>query len=226
MDLEQRNKFAKAHMDIVDKIVGSMIRRLGSRVEKNDIRSSALGGFALAIDRFDPNLGIPFAAFAIPRIRGAIYDDLIKSSWLPRRLIREISFYKKADELLRYSAPFEPPADVVESAHQMADRLKELATTWITVCAVPDDKIIIDDDECRNSEYILARKQYLLRALHHIENMPKKHRILIKKYFFEGKTLEDIGQGMGHTKSWASRIITSSLKIIRTKLEEDFEGKI
>src|SRR5437763_2186186 len=53
-------------------------------VSQEDLLSHAVIGLIDAVDRYDPEHGTPFEAFAMPRIRGAILDALRRLDWVPR----------------------------------------------------------------------------------------------------------------------------------------------
>lgn len=44
--------------------------------ERDDLVSAGVVGLIDAVDRFDPSRGVPFEAFARPRVRGSILDEL------------------------------------------------------------------------------------------------------------------------------------------------------
>src|SRR3954449_3490092 len=53
-------------------------------VSQEDLISHAVIGLIDAVDRYDPEHGVPFEGFAMPRIRGAILDALRQLDWVPR----------------------------------------------------------------------------------------------------------------------------------------------
>src|ERR1043166_3415428 len=53
-------------------------------VSQDDLISHAVIGLIDAVDRYDPDYGVPFEGFAMPRIRGAILDALRQLDWVPR----------------------------------------------------------------------------------------------------------------------------------------------
>ena len=65
-------------------VAGRVIPNLPSNVEQADLISYGVFGLIDALERFDPDRGIAFESFAIPRIRGAILDELRSLDWVPR----------------------------------------------------------------------------------------------------------------------------------------------
>lgn len=64
------------YADLATRIARSMRVRTSALAERDDLESVAMVGLIQAIDRFDPDRGVPFEAFAALRIRGAIVDEL------------------------------------------------------------------------------------------------------------------------------------------------------
>jgi RNA polymerase sigma factor for flagellar operon FliA len=218
MDSADREMLAREHMELLDKLTNMMRRRFGAFVETEDLRSFAMMGLASAIDRYNPETGVPFSAYATPRIKGAIYDGLVKSSWFPRRLLRKISVYRKSDELMYHANEDPPPNDVVEATHRMADRLKDVAAVYVTTYAAQYDEE--QDASPAQAEFDVDRKKYYAMVGAYLETLPTKQRTLLRMYFFEDAQLMDIASHLGHSKSWASRVLRSALANLREKFDE------
>src|SRR4030065_232399 len=53
-------------------------------LEYNDILHFGVLGLLAALDRYSAEHGVKFETYAVPRIRGAIVDELRKLDWVPR----------------------------------------------------------------------------------------------------------------------------------------------
>ena len=69
--------------------------RLPDGVELDDLISAGVFGLMDAIDAFDLTRGVKFETYCVPRIRGAMLDELRTMDWVPR-LVR--SKASKLDE--------------------------------------------------------------------------------------------------------------------------------
>src|SRR5215210_3623100 len=65
-------------------------------VSQDDLLSCAVVGLIDAVDRYDPEHGTQFEAFAMPRIRGAVLDSLRKLDWVPRSVRSDESRLRRA----------------------------------------------------------------------------------------------------------------------------------
>jgi RNA polymerase sigma factor for flagellar operon FliA len=87
--VNRRNPAARDHLIIrysplVKFVAGRVGAGLPSSVDSGDLISSGMFGLIDAIERFDTDFGVKFETFAVPRIRGAIYDGLRQLDWVPR----------------------------------------------------------------------------------------------------------------------------------------------
>jgi RNA polymerase sigma factor for flagellar operon FliA len=219
MDQATKDAFTHEHMALVNRIASAERNKLGADVELDDLRSFALEGFSVALNRYDPSRNVPFLAYAAPRIRGAIYDGLSQMGWFPRKLRRRINHYRKCEESLNQYTQTPPPEDKVEAVHRMADRLKELACAYITTYAA--DTETEEAAEPAEAELALERKRFCNKLMVHISTLPKKQRQIIQSYYFKDINLIEIAKEMGISKSWASKLLSAGLRNLRLA----FDGK-
>lgn len=213
MERTERERLAKEHLEMVERIALATRRRLGQAADLDELRSFAMLGLASAIESYDASRGVAFANYASIRIRGAVYDGLADASWFPRRLLRQISFFRKADELLAAAADDPPPADTVETAHRLADRLKELATGYVTTCATPvEDARFSMTPEV---EAAIDRRRYGTALDACMSTLTGTQQKLLRGYFYEDRPLNAIASELGYTKSWASRAMRAALDDLR-----------
>ena len=88
-----REKIVMDYLPLVKYVVDRLPVASLPQISRDDLISSGVIGLLKAADSFDPSRGIKFKTYAIPRIRGAIIDELRKLDWIPR------SLRKKADLL-------------------------------------------------------------------------------------------------------------------------------
>jgi RNA polymerase sigma factor for flagellar operon FliA len=69
-------KLVEDHLELVDKIVRGMLRRLPSHIDKADLIQQGRIGLMEAARRYDPTSAASFKTFATYRIRGEIIDGL------------------------------------------------------------------------------------------------------------------------------------------------------
>lgn len=213
-----RDALAQQSMKLVDRIVAVEKRKLGHGLGADELRSYALEGLAQALDRYDPGRNVAFSTYAEPRIRGAIYDGLSQMSLFPRSLARNIRFYRQCEEMLHYQGDAPLPSDQVEAAHQLADRLKELATAYVTsYVSETNEEAAYAPAE---AEYFLERKRFSAKLRSAVKRLPRKQQAVVESYYFEEMNLIEISKKMGISKGWASKLLSAGLQGLRKSFDE------
>ena len=83
--------------------------RLPDGVELDDLISAGVFGLMDAIDAFDMTRGVKFETYCVPRIRGAMLDELRTMDWVPRLVRSKASKLNEAHQDARSQA--RPPPD-------------------------------------------------------------------------------------------------------------------
>src|SRR5687767_371460 len=79
-----RNRLVEQYLPLV-KYNGERIwSRLPDGVELDDLISAGVFGLMDAINAFDMSRGVKFETYCVPRIRGAMLDELRSMDWVPR----------------------------------------------------------------------------------------------------------------------------------------------
>src|SRR6266581_7994619 len=120
---EMRNRLVEMYLPLV-KYNGERIwSRLPEGVELDDLVSAGVFGLMDAIDAFDLSRGVKFETYCVPRIRGAMLDELRTMDWVPR-LVR--SKHTKVEEARKtLEAALGRPPRPEELAERMGISLEE-----------------------------------------------------------------------------------------------------
>ncbi len=79
-----RNTLIEHYMPMVKYIGDKVWSRLPDEVELDDLVSAGVFGLMDAIDAYDLSRGVKFETYCVPRIRGAMLDELRNMDWVPR----------------------------------------------------------------------------------------------------------------------------------------------
>ena len=129
-----RNRLVEEYLPLV-KYNGERIwARLPEGVELDDLISAGVFGLMDAIDAFDLTRGVKFETYCVPRIRGAMLDELRTMDWVPRLVRSKASKLQEATKELetRYGRH---PTDQ-ELAEQMGLGIQELEKMMLEANAV------------------------------------------------------------------------------------------
>ena len=95
-----RNRLVEHYLPLV-KYNGERIwSRLPDGVELDDLISAGVFGLMDAINAFDLTRGVKFETYCVPRIRGAMLDELRTMDWVPRLVRSKASKLNEAIKTL------------------------------------------------------------------------------------------------------------------------------
>src|SRR5437667_7001976 len=81
---ELRNQLVEHYLELVKYNADRIWQRLPDGVDKDDLISAGVFGLMDAISAFDLERGVKFETYCVPRIRGAMLDELRSMDWVPR----------------------------------------------------------------------------------------------------------------------------------------------
>ena len=230
--LNRRNMAARDHLivhysPVVKFVAGRVGAGLPSSVDPGDLVSSGVFGLIDAIERFDPERGVKFETFAVPRIRGAVYDGLRKLDWVPRSIRSRARNVEKAFSELEHKLGRGPTDE--ELAAQLAISGAEL-TRWLSAIASttvgPLDRAIaagaepaqVDGPGSGSPQAVVEDRELSAIMREEIKKLPDREKLVLSLYYDEGLTLAEIGEVLGVAESRGSQIHTKSVLHLRSRL--------
>lgn len=198
---QDRNEALVAFYPMVERIAHKAASTYGlpSGLDTEDLISSGVLGLAEAWDRYDPDRGVAFEAFAIPRVKGAVIDAIRASDWVPR----------KARQRARMTG--EPVAVLVsiDADRSFGDEGDHSAA----------DRIVDESAEVPGAELLAVEsRRELMGALN---RLPDRERTIVTLHYFERVALQDIAKSFGVTESRVSQLHTRALRLLRAALEAE-----
>src|SRR5206468_2713474 len=82
--VELRNQLVENFLPLVKYDAERIWSRLPDGVDLDDLISAGVFGLMDAIEAFDLERGVKFETYCVPRIRGAMLDELRTMDWVPR----------------------------------------------------------------------------------------------------------------------------------------------
>ena len=110
---DMRNRLVEIYLPLV-KYNGERIwSRLPEGVELDDLISAGVFGLMDAIDAFDLSRGVKFETYCVPRIRGAMLDELRTMDWVPRLVRSKHSKLEEVRKAMEAALGRPPKADEI-----------------------------------------------------------------------------------------------------------------
>src|SRR5215475_13374883 len=88
-DLAARDALLTENLSLVHHVARQLERKLSNELDHDELVSAGTLGLMAAMSSFDPERGLAFSTFAVPRIRGAILDELRRQDHVPRSVRRK-----------------------------------------------------------------------------------------------------------------------------------------
>ncbi|HBF13956.1 MAG TPA: RNA polymerase subunit sigma-70 [Deltaproteobacteria bacterium] len=215
------NELIEQYLPFASSIASKVARLISCSSDcYEDILCNARLGLLEAAQRFDLKFKVDFKTFAYYRIKGAIYDGLRKTGWIPRSLYTKLKLEEASHNPLqklteRIAASAKNVKDDVEAVY---DSIHSLASMYITSLDAMEDFEVEDQSAKRDIEHKAEFQKIKEKMRDAIEALPEKERKLVKMYYFQNRTLQEIGVRLGLSKSWTSRLHARALDLLFKKL--------
>jgi len=210
---------------------------LPAHVDEADLISYGLVGMISAIARFEPEREIKFETYAIPRIRGAIIDELRALDWVPRSVrarAREIerANIKLEHKLQRAPSDEEMASELDVEVEEFQEFLVQISNSTIaaldelwTVSDASGDQVslldTIQDPAAPDPAKVADATDLKDRVADAIARLPEREKLVIALYYYENLTLREIGEVLGVTESRISQLHTKAVLRLRSHMQEE-----
>ena len=237
--LSAREQLILHYAPLVKYVAGRIGAGLPQSVEQADLVSNGMFGLMDALDKFDRERAVKFETYAIPRIRGAIIDELRAMDWVPRSVRFKAREVDKAHTQLESKLGREPNDDEVADHMGMSRQELHEVVTQISLVSVMALEETVGSEERGEKRSLLdtladaasadptsgmegQEMRGMLSAA--INSLSEREKVVVTLYYFEGLTLAEIGEILGVTESRVCQIHTKAVGSLRTNLVEVDDG--
>jgi RNA polymerase sigma factor for flagellar operon FliA len=220
------------YLPLVRFVAEKIYRRLPPGIDLESLIHSGVVGLLEALDRFDPNRGVEFEAFARYRIQGEVMQCLRSHDWVSRSLRSwgrkmESARAKLAGQLIR-----EPKAE------EMAEELKIPLDSYFRLDQQVNDATLLSiEDLSTTSEpawertqersstdslwdplSFVERKDLVEKLAAAVERLPERERLAITLYYHQELTLREISEIFDLSEGRVSQIFAKAVQRLREAL--------
>lgn len=228
-DPQLKEQIVKRYLPLVRYVAGRMAVTPPPGLDFEDLLSFGAMGLLDAIDRFEIERGFCFQTFAVPRIRGAILDELRRYDWISRSGREKLQKLERTIEDIAKSKGSPTDESLMKAMNMDEKSYKELLEIASRSYVVSLDEVLtLDDGEVQRENVLEDDSPSPLDVLEHAEDinrvaealasLPEREKTLIALYYYEGMTLKEIGKILGVTESRVSQLHGRSLALLRAKL--------
>ena len=234
-DVDARERLILQYAPLVKYVASRVATGLPASVDQADLVSYGMFGLIDALQKFEPVRGNKFETYAIPRIRGAIIDELRAMDWVPRSVRFKQREIEKALADLESMLKRQPTEkELAERLGMSMHELHEVITqiSFVSVLAL-DETVSVGADRGEKVSLVdtLADKGFdpstgvesqetrgLLAAA--INELSEREKIVVTLYYFEGLTLAEIGEILDVTATNASTMLHRAVIKLRKACDE------
>ena len=222
-----RDRLIVHYSPLVKFVAGRVGAGLPNSVDPGDLVSAGVFGLIDAVERFDASRGVKFETFAVPRIRGAVFDGLRSLDWVPRSVrsrAREVetAFTELEGRHGRAPTDTELSSHLKISAPEFQKWLNSIASTTVG----PLDRALVAGAEPRalsgdipDTPASIVEDGEVRRLVRgEVKRLPDREKLVLSLYYDEGLTLAEIGGVLGVTESRVSQIHTKAVLHLRARL--------
>ena len=225
-----RNRLVEQYFPMVKYNAQRVWARLPDGVEIDDLISAGVFGLIDAINAFDLTRGVKFETYCVPRIRGAMLDELRATDWVPRLVRSKASKLAEATKQLDVKFGRKPTDNELADHLGIACRelekfvldanavnLTSLNKKWNETDSYKDvSEIDILEDKKSDDPTQRSRKKDLMRLV--TKGLNKNERLIIILYYYEQLTMKEIGDTLNLSESRVSQMHSTILQRLQTQL--------
>jgi RNA polymerase sigma factor for flagellar operon FliA len=227
---ELRNRLVEIYLPLV-KYNGERIwARLPEGVELDDLISAGVFGLMDAIDAFDLSRGVKFETYCVPRIRGAMLDELRTMDWVPRLVRSKASKLNEAIKALEAKLGRQPTeTELAEALEISVEELEKMMLDASAVNLISLNKKWYETDSYKDVREIdiledkkgedptrRIQKNDLMRLV--TKGLNRNERLIIILYYYEELTMKEIGATLDLSESRVSQMHSSIVQRLKGQL--------
>jgi RNA polymerase sigma factor for flagellar operon FliA len=236
---ETQRDLVERNVALVEHITHRVHARYGRHIEREELVHVGMLGLVEAAARFDTTRGIPFSTFAGLRIEGSIIDFLRRGDWLPRAS-RAFEHRVVQTERTLFERLGRPPTRAeLAAALEITDKALEdhrarVATATIDsldrdVRADSSQAVRLSEiipDTTASIEEVVLERELLTMVRRSLRSLDERSRFVVVAYLLEGKSLKEIADRLGVTRSRVSQLKDEAVRRVRESIRLELrEGR-
>jgi len=227
---EIRSRLVERYLHLVRFAARRMSVSPPRELEFEDILSFGKIGLLDAIEKYDPSLGFAFSTYAVPRIRGAILDELRRFDWISRSGREKIEAFNEArEEEMNRSGEISHERVRIrlgasEEEYRQLLRLVASSTLgcldeWVALEEGEADKAALLADDGPGPQDVVEQKDESERLHAALERLDEREQDLIRLYYFHFWKFREIAEAFGLSESRVCQLHQRILQKLRRTVE-------
>lgn len=225
---DREDELVREHMPLVHYLVAEVSQRIPAHVSRDDLESAGMAGLVQASRSFEADRGVPFDKFASRRIRGALLDELRSRDWATRSVRASArAVHQASDDLMAQLGRVPTSTEIAAELGCDVSEVRAVAAGVARANVVnyeslfedgSADNLLPEDDANGPDACLLERERqaYLVDA---VAALPERLRQVVMGYFFEERSMHELGDELGVTDSRISQMRAEALELLREGMD-------
>lgn len=221
----------RENLPLVRRAVAELSAKMPRHAPRDDLMSAGLVGLAQAARNFDESRGVPFHRYAATRVKGALLDELRTHDWASRPVRAKARHMDVANERLMAKLGRTPTsAELAEAMGVDAATVQGLTSDLYRATVLNYDSmlasgdadavLLIDEDNPELEILERERNAYLVDA---VRSLPERLQTVVIGYFFEDRSMQDIGAELGVSESRVSQLRAEVLDLLKDGINSQLD---
>ncbi|MGH7862806.1 MAG: sigma-70 family RNA polymerase sigma factor [Candidatus Dormibacteraceae bacterium] len=220
-----REQMILQHLPLVHHVIGRLAIGMPGVLDREDLVAHGVIGLIQAIDRYDPAQGVPFAAWASIRIRGAVIDAIRALDVVNPATRQRVRTLRDTTSRLTASLGRFPTDDEVQAALGLS-RSDYNGVVEAAGCTLISIEAATENDEAPLAALLKAgvedpaeRGAVLAMIGEALGRLGERERLVLSLYYVEDLTLQEVAKVLGVHKTVVVRLHGRAIVKLRALLD-------
>jgi RNA polymerase sigma factor for flagellar operon FliA len=233
-----RDELIEQHGYLVKMVLARLSPRLPRHTDWDDLWAAGQYGLVDASRRYRPEIGVPFAPYAMTRIRGAVLDAARSVDWASRGLRRDLRAINAATERLEQATG--ASATLADVAHEAGMSLESVERRRREALAISPVRLdaptaaagengptvgaqLADDSVERDPEGRLEHTELVGVLRTAVTHLPAATREVLVRHYFHGEKLCGIAASLAVTEARVSQLHAEGINALRAFMATEYD---
>ncbi len=236
LDPSSRDELITRYLPLVKVAAGRLAMMLPLRFDPEDCYGAGALALIRTVDGFDRSRGVPFEAYAYPRIYGSMVDHVRAQDWIPRSVRAAVQKLRHAYRALAAEDKVAPDDEVV-AAHlsisiEEFKALVQRASPAIVLSLDSVDEparyhpprdVIPEADESPSAR--LERQELVHLVADAIAKLGEAERAVVVLHYHEGLMFKEVAQILALSRARISQLHAKALLKLRAIVSQALEPR-
>lgn len=217
---------AEFYVPLMEMAAHNVANKIDYRLQPEELLGSGYQGLRRAIERYDPDRGVPFQGYAWTRIRGSILDylreDVDELSRLERKKATAVN--RARIELQRKGVVDPTSSDIAEYLGTDAEDVERTQALTLRVHTRWHLDMLVRGEEgtatygsflCNDVRAEKEQENIASIVEEGLAILPEKEAEVLRRHYIDGMKLKEVGRAMGLSESRACQLEKRALEYLR-----------